>query len=315
MKKSPEEKSKELSSKLDPLRSFVERTAVVQFPMEELFSTCLKASFVSTFKLVDFVSKQNSDIAFFLPPALRRPIEDIIYFRFISKLDCEEEEREKIMGDMMALETAKNLGTQERFFGKFRPFQPILSKADINIKKAQVKDSVRSFWKRNGWPNLPKKRVSPEIIEIAKKSDPGLLDVIYGYIYRLMSSTVHFNPQILLRSGWGSSVLEETVVSPANMGPYYLAVSQIYGSYILCLYFEFFDQFLQPNQEEKEAIKELRKHLLSIFRWPEIVTYEEMNKPIPNPELLSTAVIYRRYSTIEEKDFIIEKGFMLKKDS
>ena len=270
--------SKELSSKLDPLRSLVERTSVVQFPMRKLFLTCLKASFITTFELVDFMSKQNSDIAFFLPPALRRPTEDIIFFRFMSKSPYEE--REEIIRNMMTLETARNLKKQKMFFEKFRPFQPIFSKE--NIDTAQVEKSVCAFWRKNGWPNFESKKYPPHppVRQIAEKTDPGLLSIVYDFIYILTSGTVHFNPQILFRSGWGST-LKEMTVSPVNMGSYYLAVSQIYGSFILCLYFEFFDHCLRPKQEEKEAIEELRKYLLSIFRWPEIVTYEEMNIPIP----------------------------------
>ena len=161
-------------------------------------------------------------------------------------------------------------------FRKIRPFQPVFRREIIDI--AQIEYAVQSFWRKNGWPKIQitLRHTHPPVRQIAEKSDPGLLDIVYDFIYRLTSGTVHFNPQILFRSGWGST-LKEIVVSPVNMGPYYLAVSQIYGSFIFCLYFEFFSRFLKPNREEKEAIKELRKHLLSIFRWPEIVTYEEMN--------------------------------------
>ena len=313
MKKSPEEKSKELSSKLDPLRSFVERTSVVRFPMRRLFSACLKASFISTFELVDFVSKQNADIAFFLPPALRRPTEDVIFLRFISKIP--HEEREKFIRDMMNLGTARNLKWQRLFFEKFRPFQPILKEIKEQTDIAQIEDTVQSFWRKNGWLKFRiDTKLHPPVRQIAEKSDPGLLDIVYDFIYRLTSGTVHFNPQILLRSGWGST-RKEVVVSPVNMGPYYLAVSQIYGSFILCLYFEFFGRFLKPNREEKEAIKELRKHLLGIPRWPEIVTYEEMNIPIPNPGFWPRALIHALYSIIMEEGFISGANSILKEGS
>ena len=293
------QKSKKLSEVISPLKPFVERTSVIRSPTKNIFSSCLKASFVSTFEFVDITSKEESGSAFFLTPALRRPTEDIIYFRFLSRHP--HEIREKILRDMMALEVMRNLKHQDSFFSNFRPFQPVIKKQKIDIE--QIEEDIRLFWKNNGWPNM-KKRVYPTIEQVARKSDPGLLDIVYNFIYRLTSSTVHFSPQILLRSGWGDGSMKEMKVSSGNMNPYYISLNQIYGSFLLCLYFEFFGRFLKPRQEEKVMIQELREYLLG-FRWPEMVTFEEMNIDAPKPEPLSTALIYRMYSVI-----MTENGFI-----
>ena len=83
-----------------------------------------------------------------LTPALRRPTEDIIYFRFLSRHP--DKIREKLLGDMMALEVMRNLEHQDAFFSRFRPFQPVIKKQKTDIDK--IEDSIRSFWKMNGWP-------------------------------------------------------------------------------------------------------------------------------------------------------------------
>ena len=137
------------------------------------------------------------------------------------------------------------------------------------------------------------------------KSDPGLLDIVYNFIYRLTSGTVHFNPQMLLRSGWGDRSMKEIKVSPRNMDLYYISLNQIYGSFLLCLYFEFFGRFLRPRQEEKIMIKELRECLQGRFRWPEMVTFEEMNIDVPKPKFWPAALIHGMYFVI-----MTENGFM-----
>lgn len=293
--------SRTLSEVISPLRPFVERTSVVRSPMENVFSSCLKASFVSAFEFVDIASKEEVGSAFFLTPALRRLTEDIIYFRYMS--DRPEQARERVIRDMMELEVMRNLKHQDSFFSRFRPFQPVIGEQEVDIRK--IEENIRLFWKNNGW--RLNNRVSPSVKDIAKASDPGLLDIVYDFIYRLASGAVHFNPQVLLRSGWGDKSMEEIKVSPGNMGRYYVSLNKIYGSFLLCLYFEFFGQFLRPRQEEKVIVKELREYLYG-FRWPEMVTFEEMNIDVPKPpkpQFMPTALIHAMYCVV-----LTEKGFM-----
>ncbi len=294
----------ELSSMLDPLRSFAKRTATVRSP-EKLFLNCLISSFVKAFEFADLASKQKPETAFFIVPALRSIAEDIICFRFLSSFP--DEIRERVVADMQLFKLSKRSQKQNAFFETFRSLQPVLPPANFN--EEEIKRRLRLFWRENGWPNLQSKEMPP-VREIAEKSDQGLLEVVYDFLYRLTSSMVHFDPQILLRAGWGKIPEGPIIFSCAHMGPYYLAASRIYGSFLLCLYFEFFGQFLRPGKEEERAVAEIRKYLLLVCRWPEMVTFEEMNLPVP---LTKSNIILRTLITImmEEKcSSMLENGFI-----
>lgn len=296
--------SEVLATKLEPLRPFVKRISTLRLPVKRYYSSYLRASFVKSFEFVDFATKQQSDDAFFLAPALRGITEDVIYFRFLSRFP--DKEREKVVHNLHLLRVHNQVKQQSTFFLKFRPFQLVVSKSHIN--KQKISGELLSFWQANGWPHLNRlnRDGAPAVREIAEKSDPGILEIIYDFIYRLTSGLVHFNPQVLLRSGWGYAPAGDTpdriIFSCSHMGHYYLELSQVYGSYLLCLYFELFDEFLRPNKKEKAAVTALRVHILERYRWPEIVTYEEMNfdPPIPWPHV----VLKGMYDNMMEKGFI-----------
>ena len=289
--------SRDLALKLNPLRPFAERIAIVRSPTEQLYSYFLSASFVRAFEFVDLASKQESENAFFLVPALRGITEDIIYLQFLSPFN--HEIRQQVLYNMIQLEVEKQLVDQNSFFQKFRSFQPVLLPAIAGTDK--MKKQLLSFWQKNGWPNL--RNLSPPTREIAEKSGSVSLHIIYDFIYRFTSRMVHFNPQLLLRSGWGNCP-EEVKISTRNMGRYYLSVSQIYGSYLLCLYFEFFGQFFSLNQEEEDAVRELREYLLRLSRWPEMITFEEMNLEVPKREFWPTGFFHAMINAVMEDGFI-----------
>lgn len=299
----------ELVGKLEPLRNLAERIATVS-SMEDPFFNCLASSFTKAFEFTDMASKQEPAGAFFLVPALRAITEDIIYLCFLSPFPLEI--RKQVVADMQLLNLSKKIRQQNAFFEIFRPFQPALPPIDFD--EEEIGNRLRSFWRENGWPRLHDREVPP-VRQIAQKSDPELLQAVYDFIYRLTSNTVHFDPQELLRTGWGN-LKGHMVFCSGHMGPYYLAVNRIYGSYLLCLYFELFDQFLKPNPEETNAVVELRRYLLDIPRWPEMITFEEMGVPVTHPgeELLKRGK-FGRIATIhliEKKlrDTIAEKGFI-----
>ena len=57
------------------------------------------------------------------------------------------------------------------------------------------------------------------------------------------------------------------------------------------------------TEEEKCALANLREHLLWRIRWPEMVTHEEMNLPIPPLLEVPTAFLEEMYTIIVMEGF------------
>jgi hypothetical protein len=117
--------------------------------------------------------------------------------------------------------------------------------------------------------------------QIAAKLGLTPLTILYDYLYRLTSGGVHFNVQSLLRSGWGESS-KNFQFSTKNFHPYFSAYCTTYGAFMFCLYFEFFGSILRPDSQALVAVAEIKKNLLFTPRWPEMVTFEEMNLKAPD---------------------------------
>lgn len=272
------DKSEVLIATIESLRPFVEKFSKVEFDGDILFESCLRSSFVKAFTLLDLVIRQDSEDTFFLVPALRSITEDIIFLVFLSRSPLED--RESVIRNLIRIDMHERLKQQQSFFKKFRPFQQILTPAGTDSTELdKAKQELCEFWKNNGWKNY-KKWDPPPVREMAQKSSITLLEFAYDFIYRLVSGSVHFQTGWLFRSGWGGASNEVTF-SPKNMSTYYSTVIQVYGSCLLCLYFELFDGFLNPSQDENKSISNLREHILTLHRWPEIVTFEEMNIAVP----------------------------------
>ena len=215
----------------------------------------------------------------------------------------------------MNVDVADKVKYQEMFFGTFRPFQQVLTLSAFDVDAIDsMKEDLFEFWRRNGWPSFGKrnKRVFvPPVRELAQKSDSGLLEIAYDFIYRLTSGEVHSTPRTLLRLGWGTSKsMKElplnSTFSTKNLGPYHLGVIQIYGTYILCIWSELFGERLSVSEEDHNAFLALREHLMSRVRWPEMVTFEEMNQPVPEPAaaIWPGFLIRAMYAVIMREGFV-----------
>jgi hypothetical protein len=123
------------------------------------------------------------------------------------------------------------------------------------------------------------KGAMPKIRQIAEKQGLHQLAVLYDYLYRLTSSSVHFSIQALLRSGWGSP--KHFVFSTKNFDRYFEVYCSLYGAFMFCLYFEFFRTVLRPGAKERAIVDKIRERILYTARWPEMVTFEEMNQKPP----------------------------------
>jgi hypothetical protein len=279
-----------------------------------IFSSCVFSSLAKSYEfLVYSHADLHSDGLFFSASTLRGIAEDLITLKFISTLEYEK--RDKVVLILQLIELKEKLKNQQAFFDKYRPFQPVLqnppSTASAEVLK-KLKIEKHKIWCEAGWPNLRKYK-NPPTREIATKLAPGALDLLYDFIYRLTSSTVHFSPQMLLRLGWGLIDAEGKKFSghysTKNMMPYYKKFCQIYGALLLCLYFEFFGEYLSLTPEIRKIVFSIRTEIILDNRWPEMVTFEEINQPVPQ--------IYSEYPVLysEMHAQVVERfrdGFIVK---
>ena len=259
------------------------------------FPSLLAASFLRSYTYIEACVDAKIEHGLIMSAGLRGICEEIIVLNYLSKL--QECDREEIIIATINLDVAEKLKYQQVFFKKFRPFQPTLSLPKETDMKS-LRGKVQSSWRKHGWPNL--NQIRPPTQQIAAKSDPEVLDVLYEFLFRLTSSSVHFDSQTLLNSGWGNPK-NEWKFSSSHMGLYWLSCSSLYGALIFCLYFEYFEQHLKPTEDIEIVISRLRKKIISIFRWPEMVTFEEMNVPVPQPDRWPTVMIFAMYTMEFEK--------------
>ena len=297
-----------LAEKLEELQHLMDRIATIRFDPWRPYVACLRSSCCRAFEFVKLASQQEPDEAFFLTPALRPIAEDVIFFRFLSS--CPEEDREMVVRHLITLDVGEKLAYQERFFHTFRPFQGVVPASILTKERnEELKGELCDFWRRNGWPNFRETTLIPPVREMAQKSDPGLLEIVYDFIYRLASGEVHSSPRGLLRLAWGEAQSSEeppleSRFSTKNLGLYHLKASQIYGTYLLTLWFELFGEGLSLDDQERDALTNLRRHILQDLRWPEMVTFEEMNWPVPKPSGILVVASATMHADIMEQGFL-----------
>lgn len=250
---------------------------------EGFFRGILKSAFVKSFEFAQLAnrikSKDAGEEAFFMAAALRGICEDLIALKFISQLP--RRLRDEVIVIEMSEALRKSASEQTTFFKEQRPFQPVLtfrpSAEAIESRKQRLTEigKTSGLWKTEG--------KLPPIEQMATRVK---LRAVYNYIYRITSDTVHFNPRIALRQGWGNDSTRFKF-SAKNFCGYYLSFDQVYGAFLFVLLCKAFRKHLRLQSAFMDQVTTLTKALDDVWRWPEAVTYEEMNQPDPGPILRS----------------------------
>jgi Family of unknown function (DUF5677) len=234
------------------------------------------ASLAKNFEFNLYVTNQNqagNSNSFFLQPTLRGLCEDVIALKYlIEKIDSAD--TEVLINAWMSQQTSESIEKQEKFFQSNRPYQPILSN-----RRAENLDSLRaklsSFKQKYGWRND-----KPSVSQMAKACG---LNEVYDYLYASTSRTVHFSPSVLFRMGWGPENPDQPYTfSTSHFGGYYDSFNVFYGSYLFVLLYETIKSYCQLSGDFDEMIENIKKELNEWLRWPEMITFEEMNVPKPN---------------------------------
>ncbi|WP_156375960.1 DUF5677 domain-containing protein [Methylobacterium sp. Leaf117] len=227
-------------------------------------------------KCVDFNvavnrTRKYQDEEFVFVSSLRGICEDLISLAYMQKnLGSDKEELTSLL---IGRALAEGIQTQREFFSANNPFQPVLSpRKDEGQDAALVaRRRVREFWAAR----CITRRDGPTMRDMA--ADIGLLHT-YEYIYFAASNFVHFNPQSLLRMGWGNQEGPFSF-STSNISKYYKDLASFYGSLLFIAYHSAFPaSFTTDCSKEAHGILSL---IDQVHRWPEIVTFEEMNQKPP----------------------------------
>ena len=260
---------------------FSRRSPVVKNLKENFVGVLIQSAIA---KCMDFNLSANDALnkastSFFLIGNSRAICEDLIYTSFLSSI--EKNQANQFASLFMQRSYLKSIYAQTRFFAQNNPLQPSLGslvpleEQETNIRG--IETNLKDLWKQHGF-------TSASVENVSKKMG---LETTYGYIYHMTSNFVHFNPSILLRLGWGNED-GPFDFSVDNFDFYYSSVSRFLGAilfYGFCSRFP--DKFMDKFSEE--YMEFVTSRLESNVRWPEIVTFEEMNEEVPN--VLTTAIM------------------------
>lgn len=221
---------------------------------------------------------------------LRGSTEEIILLSALQQMSSED--RNEMIRLRMEYELCSDAATQARFFSAQERLQSVLPPLpDAEQRTDAAQKGMQCIWNaygmdggRNGLGNMG---------NLAPKA--GLAE-FYDYFYALTSRMVHFSPRILMRQGWGQ--YEDGVLHAefhaSNFDRYYTAYVQTYSCLLLGEFIERFTIDLSLPDEFRDTGIQLNKTIQE-RRYPELVTYEEMNISPPNLVLRALETVLRSY--------------------
>ncbi len=275
---------------LSVLGPFVKSFAQGNMAKNRMYSNAIRAAFAKCYEFNNLAWKdENSDTSFYWLPSLRGICEDLIVLNFIQ--GAATKDRDLLITAMMQIDFQKHLLIQKKYFAEARPTQRVISPPTNKPEElTKLELEMQRIWQENGWQHIGLGKVPP-VQQMAAKRGGDILEVLYEYLYRITSRSVHFDVMGLFRTGWGE--LPNAKFSTANFHKYYAMFSRVYGLYLFCCYFELFARFLRAPKKVKNTVNELKETIVSIPRWPEVVTFEEMN--IEPPKLSIFEVLGSRW--------------------
>ena len=225
---------------------------VVDLNADGAYSNVLKGCVVKSVEYAVFCRNLGTGMhAFFVAPVLRSICEDFIALRYLQAKRTPPERDDLLKNKLMSL-VLDGAAKQHKFFQNRRPFQPVFS--------GQPKSA------------LPKASLPPTRNMAV---DVGLED-LYDFMYAITSDVVHFNPRVIIRNAWGETQ-KRFQHSVGNFDIYYADLCQTYSLFFLCEFARAFSLELSFSREYLTNIGKLEEWLTEKLRWPEAVTFEEMN--------------------------------------
>lgn len=246
-----------------------------------LFADIVKATIIKAYEFVASINGHHEEYMYFTLPSLRGICEEYIVEKFI--FVHFPESKDEIIQLRHSYDHFKSAIVQWKYFEINRPDQLLYYKDDFPGQMKAIQNKLRTII-RTKLPAAPGKGVFPSVYFMSKEI--GELE-LYNYLYHASSTFVHFSPNNLLRMGWGN--LPDVQFSTSHFKLYYKDFSLFYGLLLLSKLCEwqtangFLPSFDTNHCKTMDAILE------RAARWPELVTFEEMNIGILSKHLFFKA--------------------------
>lgn len=242
-----------------------------------IFGCVLRSALAKSFEFAAFVHADPPPAnGFFVTSTLRGICEDLIVLSFINQLEVSE--RHQVVSLLMAKHLTSGIAAQSEFFGAARPWQPVLQPP--KTPTSDVDEELMRFSVKLGWSG---RQSWPTVWYMAKACS---LAHLYSYIYAATSKWVHFSPHVLLRMGWGGSKDDLSDKTPwtfttKNFDQYYVEFNRVYSLMLLLRLLGGVAGSVLPSTAAPIRTA-LQIALDQPLRWPEDVTFEEMNLDGPS---------------------------------
>jgi hypothetical protein len=268
---------KRVRALLDELQQTVSDATRASILEKGIFGCALRAALAKSFEFATLTHSDPSPThGFFITATLRGICEDLIVLTFLDSLSAEDRNRAMML--LIKSNVAEGIEAQSVFFEAARPWQPVLRPSRQGIDDTER--GLRELSAKLGWTG---RQAWPTVWFMAKASS---LAPLYSYLYSATSKWVHFSPHIFLRMGWGGKQDDvgdhtEWIFTTANFAQYYADFNQVYALLLLLRMLGGPAAALLPANADK-TLAALRLCLDEPLRWPEAVTFEEMNFQGPN---------------------------------
>jgi hypothetical protein len=265
---------------LKDIESEMRTIAQVDMPSDGMYRCTVRGALVKAYEYAHYThshpseDKDLNESAFFSCASLRGICEDVIALKYFGKL--KRAERDEMVHTQMIITTFEEIEKQARFFARIRPYQPVLPprspEGTLSSLKKRLHDIgvAASLWKAGNR--------FPSISAMAKAVD---LQELYDYMYSVTSQMVHVSPKVIMRSAWGEDP-QRAKLSFGNFARYYFEVQVIYSVYLFWLQCKTFEHELGLQAKLVSTADALYDAIDAEIRWPEAVTFEEMNIKPPS---------------------------------
>ena len=288
---------RELFQRVD--NNFSRKSPSREHLLDNFFDTVVTSAIAKCidFNIISNRDSENEMLPYFLMANSRSICEDLIFIAYMRKLG--RKQSNELATAIHWLKFRRSVFAQTNFFVKNNPLQPTVGvlhpteQQELEIREAG--QGLKHLWKQVGFANIP---------TVRRLSCKVGLNTTYEYIYHMSSNFVHFNPGQLLRQGWGP---EEGPFnfSASHFSNYHSEVCRYLGSILFLGYcYSCQNQFLPKVRST--AIEEITSALRSNVRWPEIVTFEEMNQKFPGPILQAAISLFRDEQSESLPDILSE---------